>query len=42
MEQKIDIERIREVFSKDRFATENGAVIEEVGEHYAKCFNSWS
>lgn len=37
MEQKIDIERIREVFSKDRFATENGAVIEEVGEHYAKC-----
>ena len=37
MEQKIDIERIREVFSKDRFATENRAVIEEVGEHYAKC-----
>lgn len=37
MEQKIDIERIREIFSKDRFATENGAVIEEVGEHYAKC-----
>ena len=37
MEQKIDIEQIREIFSKDRFATENGAVIEEVGEHYAKC-----
>lgn len=25
------------LFEKDRFATENGAVIEEVGEHYAKC-----
>ena len=24
-------------FMKDRFATENGAVIEEVDDHYAKC-----
>lgn len=33
----MDIEKVREVFSKDRFATENGAVIEEIGEKYAKC-----
>lgn len=26
-----------DLFSKDRFATENGAVIEEVDDHYAKC-----
>ena len=25
------------MFEKDRFATENGAVIEEVDDHYAKC-----
>lgn len=31
------IEEVREFFAKDRFATENGAVIEEIGEHYAKC-----
>ncbi len=37
MEQNIDIEKIREIFSKDRFATENGAYIEEVREHYARC-----
>lgn len=29
--------QIRETYSGDRFATENGAVIEEVGENYAKC-----
>lgn len=32
-----DIDEIREFFSKDRFATENGMYIEEVGEGYAKC-----
>lgn len=32
-----ELERVRDFFSKDRFATENGAVIEEVGDHYAKC-----
>lgn len=26
-----------ELFQNDRFATENGAVIEEVDDHYAKC-----
>ena len=31
------IEEIREFFSKDRYATESGAFIEEVGEHYSKC-----
>lgn len=25
------------LFNKDRFATENGAFIDEVGDHYAKC-----
>lgn len=31
------IEEIREFFGKDRYATESGAFIEEVGEHYSKC-----
>lgn len=31
------LEEIRAFFEKDRFATENGAVIDAVGEHYAKC-----
>lgn len=30
-------EEIIELFEKDRFATENGAVIAEVDAHYAKC-----
>ena len=36
-EQHIDLQKIRETFAKDRFATENGAIIEEVREHYARC-----
>ncbi len=28
---------VREAFQKDRFATENGAVIDEIGTGYAKC-----
>lgn len=32
-----DLESVRTFFAKDRFATDNGAVIEEVGDHYAKC-----
>ena len=28
---------VGERFEKDRFATENGAVIEEIGKNYAKC-----
>lgn len=31
------IEEVREIFSKDRFATENYAVIDEIGKNYAKC-----
>ena len=31
------IEEVREMFTHDRFATENGAVIDEIGDHYAKC-----
>ena len=31
-----NIEQVREFFSKDRFATENGAVIDEVREDYAR------
>lgn len=31
------LEEVRELFAKDRFATENGAVIEEIGDGYAKC-----
>ena len=31
------LEEVRERFSQDRFATVNGAVIEAVGEGYAKC-----
>lgn len=32
-----ELQRVREMFEKDRFATENGAVIDEIGDHYAKC-----
>ena len=31
------LEEARAFFSQDRFATENGAVIQEVGETYAVC-----
>lgn len=31
------IEEIRQTFAKDRFATENDAVIDDIGEKYAKC-----
>lgn len=40
MEEKQElktIEEVREMFTHDRFATENGAVIDEIGDHYAKC-----
>ena len=32
-----NIDEIREIFRHDTFATNNGAVIDEVGEGYAKC-----
>lgn len=31
------LEEVRRVFSGDRFATENGMVIDEIGDHYARC-----
>ncbi len=31
------LEEVREIFKGDKFATENGMVIDEIGDHYAKC-----
>ena len=31
------LEEVRKIFESDRFTTENGMVIEEIGEGYAKC-----
>ncbi len=31
------LEQTRAFFANDRFATQAGAVIEEIGDHYAKC-----
>ena len=31
------LEQVRKIFEEDRFATENGAVIEEIGDHSATC-----
>ena len=31
------LEEVRKIFADDRFATENGAVIEEIGPHSAVC-----
>ncbi len=30
------LEKVREFFKNDRYATETGAVIDEIGDHYAK------
>ena len=37
MEHKKTLEEVRKIFAGDRFATENGAVIEEIGHHSATC-----
>ena len=37
MENKKTLEEVRKIFEGDRFATENGAVIEEICEHSAVC-----
>ena len=37
MEDKRTLEEVRAIFEGDRFATENGAVIEEIGERSAIC-----
>ena len=35
--QKKTLEEVRKLFEADRFATENGAVIDEIGDHSATC-----
>ena len=37
MENNIPLEEVRKIFEGDRFAAENGAVIEEIGDHSATC-----
>lgn len=37
MNEKKTLEEVREIFKGDRFATENGAVIEEIGENSSVC-----
>ena len=37
METKKTLEEVRSIFKGDRFATENGAIIEEIGDHSATC-----
>lgn len=37
MENKKTLEEVRKIFEGDRFATGNGAVIEEIGERSATC-----
>ena len=31
------LQEVREIFEADRFAVENGAVIDEIGDHSATC-----
>ena len=37
MKQEKGLEEVRTIFADDRFATENGAMIEAIGDKYAKC-----
>ena len=37
MKNNNTLEEVRKIFGGDRFATENGAVIEEIGHHSATC-----
>lgn len=37
MKDRKTLEQVKKVFEEDRFAMENGAVIEEVGDHSATC-----
>ena len=37
MEKIKTLKEVREIFEGDRFATENGAMIEEIGDHSATC-----
>lgn len=35
--KELELQKVRTFFAKDKFATDAGAVIEEIGEYYAKC-----
>lgn len=35
--EEMTLDEVRERFAQDRFATVNGAVIDEIGEGFAKC-----
>ena len=37
IKQGRSLEEVRKIFADDKFATENGAVIEGIGDKYAKC-----
>ena len=37
MDHKKSLDEVRKIFAGDRFATENGAVIDEIGDHSATC-----
>ena len=37
MDDQKTLEEVRKMFEGDRFATQNGAVIEEIGDHSAVC-----
>ncbi len=37
MASQEELDRTREFFKGDRYAMESGAVIEEIGDHYARC-----
>lgn len=37
MDNEKTLEEVRKIFEGDRFATENGAVIDEIGDHSATC-----
>ena len=37
MENKKTLEEVRKIFADDRFATENGAVIDQIGDRSAVC-----
>ena len=37
MEETKTLEEVQRIFAGDRFATDNGAIIEEIGDHSAVC-----
>ncbi len=37
IEYSENLDKVREIFKGDKFASENGMIIDEIGDHYAKC-----